>query len=88
MTIKRKCLLTSEQNDKSNSADRDRKKFIPRNIQPMSNGRKLRMTNDSSISQADQTTYCLCSQVRRRILVDKLIIFGCLVILWIDDSLR
>lgn len=56
MNVKRKCLLTSEQ------TDRDRKKPIQTN----GNGRKLRMNTDSSNTQSDETTYCLCSQVSRR----------------------
>jgi len=53
---------------KSNNNERDRKKAIQRNINSNIqnnnvNGRKLRLNNDSSTTQSDETTYCLCSEL-------------------------
>jgi len=73
INLKRKTMMNSEQNDKSNNNnnnnERDRKKPIQRNINfntqnnNCGNGRKLRLNIDSSTTQSDETTYCLCSQV-------------------------
>lgn len=65
LNLKRKCIINSEQNDKSNNNnnnnnnERDRKKPI----QNTNSGKKLRLNNELSSTQSDETTYCLCSQV-------------------------
>jgi len=64
INLKRKCVNNSE----LNTNERDRKKPIQRNINPIIqnnniNGRKLRLNNDSSTTQSDETTYCLCSEL-------------------------
>ena len=70
VTLKRKHITNSEQNEKSISNERDRRKLTPRSINSNTqnnnngNGRRLRLNNDSSTTQSDETTYCLCSQVR------------------------
>jgi len=65
INLKRKCVMTSDQNNN----ERDRKKPIQinntnTNNTNNNNGKKLRLNNDSSTTQSDETTYCLCSQVR------------------------
>ena len=66
---KRKCMTTIEQNDTSNNNERNRKKSIQRNLNfntqsnNHGNGKRLRLNNDSSNIQTDETTYCLCSRV-------------------------
>lgn len=71
VNLKRRCVINSEQSEKSTNNERDRRKVVQRavnaNLQSnsASTGRRLRLNNDSSSSQSDETTYCLCSQVRR-----------------------
>jgi len=63
INLKRKCVMNSDPNEKSNNNERDKKKPIQNNNNNNNNGKKLRLNNDSSISQSDETTYCLCSQL-------------------------
>ncbi|CAF2773977.1 unnamed protein product [Rotaria sp. Silwood2] len=61
---KRKFMINLEQNEKSNSNERDRKKLVQRNINSNNdNGKKMRINNDTSTIPPDETTYCLCSQL-------------------------
>jgi len=73
INLKRKCVMNSEQNEKFNNNERDRKKPIQNNN--INNGKKLRLNNESSTTQSDETTYCLCSQVREKELFFLIIFF-------------
>jgi hypothetical protein len=69
LNLKRKCVMNSDQNEKSTNNERDRKKPTKANINSNiqnnynGNGKRLRLNNESSTTQSDETSYCLCSQV-------------------------
>ena len=79
--LKRRCVINSESAEKSMNSERDKRKVVQRtlnaNLQQnsTSTGRRLRLNNDSSSSQSDETTYCLCSQVRRTEIIESAWIF-------------
>lgn len=65
LNLKRKCVANAEH-------PTDRKKMAQRNANATSqnsastNGKRIKLNNDSGSTPSDEPTYCLCSQVTRR----------------------
>ncbi|UJR13909.1 hypothetical protein I4U23_000915 [Adineta vaga] len=64
VNLKRRCVVNSEQTDKLSNTERDKRKVVQRTVNAtIPTGRRLRLNNESSNTQSDETTYCLCSQL-------------------------